>query len=108
MVLSGEDVARAPGDISSKLEQCLDEDSCLYGHVKAPSNSGTFQGFLWSIHSPQVHQARHLVLCQDKLLASPVSKGDVGDFVRDLGHVAEMDYKTLCRKSEAVKPSLYS
>merc|ERR1719361_3018489 len=42
VVLGGEDVAGAPGDLSSKLNQSLNEDSGLDGHVKTAGNPGPF------------------------------------------------------------------
>ena len=75
--LGGEDVAGAPSDLSSELDQSLDEDSGLDGHVKTSGNPGTLQGFLWSIDSPEMHQTRHLILGEVELLATPVGQGDV-------------------------------
>ena len=43
--LGGEDVAGAPGDLGSQLEQSLDEDSGLDGHVETSGNTSPFQGF---------------------------------------------------------------
>merc|ERR1719430_1421228 len=43
MVLSGEDVARRPGNISTKFKQSLNENSSLDCDVKAASNPGSSQ-----------------------------------------------------------------
>ena len=75
--LGGEDIAGAPGDLSSQLNQSLNEDSGLDGHVKTAGNPGPLQRLLWSVHSPEVHQARHLILGHGELLAAPVSQRDV-------------------------------
>ena len=75
--LGGEDVAGAPGDLGSQLEQSLDEDSGLDGHVETSGDPGALQGFLGSVDLTEVHQARHLILGDAQLLATPVSQGDV-------------------------------
>ena len=75
--LGGEDVAGAPCDVGSELDQSLDEDRGLDGHVETAGNPGALQRFLWSVHSPEVHQSRHLILGHCELLATPVSQGDV-------------------------------
>merc|ERR1719470_783101 len=77
MVLYGEDVARRPGDISTKLKQSLDKDSSLDCHVQTSGNPGPTKRLTWSILLSQVHQARHLILSKGQLLATPVSEGDV-------------------------------
>ena len=41
VVLSGEDVTTGPGHVSSQLQQGLDQDCGLDGHVQAPSNTST-------------------------------------------------------------------
>ena len=75
--LGGEDVAGAPGDLSSKLNQSLNEDSGLDGHVKTSGDPGALQGLLWSVDSPEMHQPGHLILSDSQLLAAPVSQGDI-------------------------------
>ena len=75
--LGGEDVTGTPGDLGSQLEQSLDEDSGLDCHVKTSCNPGALQGFLWSVHSPEMHQTGHLILGQGELLTAPVGQGDV-------------------------------
>ena len=75
--LGGEDVAGAPGHLSSQLDQSLDEDSGLDSHVKTSGNPGTLQGLLWSVRSPEMHQTGHLILSNPQLLATPVGQGDV-------------------------------
>ena len=75
--LGGEDVAGAPCDVGSELEQSLDEDSGLDGHVKTPGDPGTGQRLLGPVGATEVHQTGHLILGEGELLAAPVSKGDV-------------------------------
>ena len=75
--LCGEDVAGAPCDIGSKLEQSFDEDSGLDGHVKTPGDPCTSQRLLGPVDATEVHQTGHFILSEGQLLAAPVSKGDV-------------------------------
>merc|ERR1719347_1886350 len=86
MVLGGEDVARRPGDLGPKLKEGLNEDSSLNSHVQAPSNPGSLEGFGGPVLLPQVNETGHLILSKGQLLAPPVSKRDVGDFVRYFCH----------------------
>ena len=41
--LGGEDVAGWPGDLGSELQQGLDEDRGLDGHVQASGDTGSLQ-----------------------------------------------------------------
>ena len=77
VILGGEDVAGAPCDIGSKLEQSFDEDSGLDGHVKTPGDPCTSQRLLGPVDATEVHQTGHFILSEGQLLAAPVSKGDV-------------------------------
>ena len=75
--LGGEDVARAPCDLCSELQEGLYQDGSLDGHVETAGNPGALQRLLWSVFSPEVHQAGHLILSQLELLTAPVGQGDV-------------------------------
>ena len=39
-VLRREDVARAPPDLGAQLDQCLDQDCRLSGHMRTADNEG--------------------------------------------------------------------
>ena len=77
LVLGGEDVAGAPGDLGPQLQQRLDEHRGLDGHVKTARDPGAGQRLLGTVDLPEVHQTGHLVLGKGELLAAPVSQGDV-------------------------------
>merc|ERR1719500_1280867 len=85
VILGGEDVARAPCDISSKLDQSLDQDGGLNSHVKASRNPGSLQRLGRSVLLSDVHESGHLLLSQGDCLSAPVGEGDVGHLVRNLG-----------------------
>ena len=76
--LCGEDVAGGPGALGAQLQQSLDEDGRLHGHVEAAGDPGALQRLCRAVHLPQVHQARHLVLGDLQLLPAVVGQGDVG------------------------------
>ena len=77
VVLGGEDVAGAPGDLGPQLQQRLDEHRGLDGHVQTARDPGAGQRLLGTVDLPEVHQTGHLVLGKGELLAAPVSQGDV-------------------------------
>lgn len=78
MVLGGEDVAARPCDFSAQLQEGLDENGSLDGHVQTARDPGTLQGLGVAVLGPQVHQTGHLILGDDQLLAAVVGQGDVG------------------------------
>ena len=57
--------------------------------MEAAGDPGALEGLGGAVLLSEVHQARHLVLGQGELLPAPVSQGDVGDLVGDLGHGEE-------------------
>ena len=78
MVLRREDVARAPLHLGAELQQGLDEHTGLDGHVQTAGDTGTLQRLLGAVLLADGHQAGHLVLGQDQLLAAPIGQADVG------------------------------
>jgi hypothetical protein len=84
LVLGGEDVAGGPLDLSTKGGEGLDEDSRLCSHVQATSNAGTLEGLALAVHGTKVHETGHLVLREHDILATEVSKLDVGNLVSGL------------------------
>jgi len=84
VVLGGEDVARAPCDISAKLKQGLNQDGGLNSHMKTSRNPGSLQRLGRSVGLPEVHESRHLLLSEGDCLSAPVGEGDVGHLVRNL------------------------
>ena len=64
--------------ICSQFQECLDQSCCLNGHVETAGDTRPLQRFGWPVLLPEIHQARHLVLCDLELLPAPVGQGDVG------------------------------
>ncbi len=98
MVLSGEDVAARPGNLSAKGSEGLDEDSSLNGctkrlvaelinhtesfihtHVQAASNTSTSKRLLFSVLFPGGHQTGHLNLGKLDFSAAERRQAKVSD-----------------------------
>merc|ERR1719489_647572 len=58
VVLGGEDVARAPCDISTKLDQGLDQNGGLNSHMKTSGDPGSLQRLGGSVRLSDVHESR--------------------------------------------------
>jgi len=78
VVLGGEDVARAPTDISAEEGEGLDKDGSLDGHVERSSDPGTLERLV-GVLGADSHETRHLNLSQVELLATEVSCRDQVD-----------------------------
>ena len=99
VVLRGEDVAAGPGDLGAELNEGLDEDGRLDGHVETAGDASALQRLGWPVLGAHLHQARHLVLGHVDHFAAPLSLADVGHFVRKLGfgtHFIKLD--SVCLK----------
>ena len=79
VVLSGEDVARAPTEIGSELLKSLDKDGSLDGHVERSRNTGCLKGLAGSVFGTARHESRHLNLGELNILATVVGKGNVSN-----------------------------
>lgn len=79
VVLSGENVAAGPGDLSTESSQGLNEDSGLDGHVKAASNSGALERLVLGVLFSCQHQTRHLNLGELDFPPAESGEGEVGD-----------------------------
>lgn len=79
VVLGGEDVAAGPGNLSTKGNEGLNEDSSLDGHVKTTSNAGTGERLVSGVSATDGHQTGHLNLGELDLAATEGGQGDVGD-----------------------------
>ena len=90
MVLGREDVAAAPGDLGAEFLEGLDQHGRLDRHMEAAGDAGSSERLRATVLLAEGHQARHLVLGEHDLLAAPVGKRKIGDFVRqtgfDVGH----------------------
>mmetsp|Transcript_30048 Transcript_30048/g.64586 ORF Transcript_30048/g.64586 Transcript_30048/m.64586 type:complete len:391 (-) Transcript_30048:30-1202(-) len=81
MVLRGEDVARAPADVGAKLRKGLNEHAGLNGHVQRAHDTNTCKRLRRAELRARSHQARHLVLCNIKLLPAKVRERHVSNLV---------------------------
>jgi hypothetical protein len=79
VVLSGEDVARAPSEIGSKGLKSLDKDGSLDGHVEGSRDTGCSKGLLGSVFLAARHESRHLNLSELNILATIVGEGNVSN-----------------------------
>ena len=82
MILCGENVARDPAHIGSKLGKRFDEDSRLNGHVEAAHDLHSSQWSLRSVALPNRHQARHFLLREADFFAAEFRKRQVSYFER--------------------------
>jgi hypothetical protein len=79
LVLGRVDVAGCPSDLSTKIDEGLDEDGSLDGHVEGAGNAGTSEGLLAFVFLADVHKTGHLDFSDVEFLAAPFSEGDVLD-----------------------------
>lgn len=75
VVLGGEDVAAGPGNLSTKGNEGLNEDSSLDGHVKTTSNAGTGERLVSGVSATDGHQTGHLNLGELDLAATEGGQG---------------------------------
>jgi len=61
VVLSGEDVARRPGNLSTESGESLDEDGSLDGHVKTSCNASALERLVVVVLLTSEHQTCGLV-----------------------------------------------
>jgi len=81
VILGGEDVARAPTNLSTESSEGLDEDSGLDGHVEGTGDTGTLEGLGSTELSTAGHETGHLNLGELEILTTPLSKGHISDLV---------------------------
>lgn len=67
-----------PTYLSTQLDESLDEDSSLNGHMQTSGNAGALQRLAGSVFGPAGHQSGHLILCDHELLAAPIGQLDIG------------------------------
>jgi hypothetical protein len=79
VVLRGEDVAAGPAHFRAQAHQRLDEHRRLNGHVQRAGDAHPGQWLFRRILVADRHQARHLLLGDDDLLAAPIGQAEVGD-----------------------------
>jgi len=79
VVLGAEDVAAAPGNLSTKVGESLDQDSGLDGHVQAASDAGALEGLVGGILAANSNETGHLVLGELDLPAAEGGQRKVSD-----------------------------
>jgi hypothetical protein len=81
LILGREDVAAGPTDVGSEIDEGLDEDRRLDGHVEGACDADALEGLLLGVLGADRHEAGHLLLGDVDLLAAPLGECDVGYFV---------------------------
>merc|ERR1719164_110065 len=79
VVLGGEDVARAPADVTAEDLERLREHAGLDGHVQRAHDAHVLERLRRRELLARRHEAGHLVLGKVVLLAAEVREGHVGD-----------------------------
>jgi hypothetical protein len=77
VVLSGEDVAGGPGNLSTESSEGLNQDGSLDGHVEGTGNTGTLKDLLGTVLLAKGNKTGHLVLSELNLPATEGGKGNV-------------------------------
>merc|ERR1719265_3021159 len=99
MILSAEDVARAPTDFGTKSGQSLDEHTCLDGHMQRTIDVKPFEWLAWPELLACCHQSWHLVLCQAQLFAAELCQAHV--FNLGVCHDCQRGYCTQVQNQRA-------
>mmetsp|Transcript_60139 Transcript_60139/g.68467 ORF Transcript_60139/g.68467 Transcript_60139/m.68467 type:complete len:448 (+) Transcript_60139:448-1791(+) len=77
VILSGEDVARAPSDFGTQSLQGFDQNSGLDGHMQRSSDFSTSQRLGSTIFRSARHQTGHFNLSHVEFLAAPFGEGHI-------------------------------
>ena len=75
--MRGEDVARAPLDLSTERGEGLNENSSLDRHVQAASDARSLERQFAAILGAKRHESGHLVLSKVNVLATGLGELDV-------------------------------
>jgi hypothetical protein len=81
VILRRIDVARRPADVGAERLQRLDQHGGLDRHVQAAGDPCAAQRLRWRELVANRHQSRHFRLGDRDLLATPIGKRQIGDFV---------------------------
>mmetsp|Transcript_38583 Transcript_38583/g.110859 ORF Transcript_38583/g.110859 Transcript_38583/m.110859 type:complete len:505 (-) Transcript_38583:27-1541(-) len=85
VVLGGENVARAPTNVSSKFLQSLNKDGGLDGHVQGSRNTSILERLGRPVLGTAGHKSRHFDLSKFDILATVVGKRNISDCRSSLG-----------------------
>ena len=77
LILSGENIATGPADISAKGDESLDEDSGLDGHVKGTSHTDASERLGFGMLVADRHQSGHFLLGDNDFFATELGEGDI-------------------------------
>lgn len=81
MVLSREDVARAPTNLSTQSHESLNENGRLNGHMERACDAGSLKRLLTLVALAEGHKTRHLKLRNSYLVTTELGQVDVGHFI---------------------------
>jgi hypothetical protein len=81
VILGRENVAGSPAHVGAELNQRLDEDRGLDGHVQRAGDPDALEGLARAELLADGDQAGHLVLGDGDFLATPVGQGDVAHVI---------------------------
>jgi len=79
MILSREDIARAPTNVTAQVFERLNQDGRLDRHVQRTGNASTLQGSSRSLLFTACHETRHLNLGEFNVLATIIGKGNISN-----------------------------
>lgn len=65
-------------DFSAEGSEGLDENGSLGGHVQASGDASALERLGWAVLLAKVHEARHLILGENDILAALLGEGHVG------------------------------
>ena len=85
VVLSREDVARAPANLGAERNQGLDQHGGLDRHVQRAGDAGSLQRLSGGELFARLHQPWHLVLGKADLLAAKLGVAKIGNLVVVVG-----------------------
>jgi hypothetical protein len=91
VVLRGEDVAAHPADVRAELDEGLDQDGGLHGHVQRAHDLRAGEGLLARVLLAQGGEAGHLEQGEVELLAAEPDGGlgEIGHLEREVGEQGE-------------------
>ena len=87
MILRREDVAARPAHIGTERDERFDENRRLDRHMKRSGDANALQGLARGISLADRHETGHLMLGDIDFFAPEVRKGQIGDFVGQIGFV---------------------
>ena len=81
VILGRENITTSPANLRAESNQRLNQNRGLNGHVEGAHDPYVCEGFARSVLFADCHQTRHLLFCDRDFFPTPISQGDVSDFV---------------------------